>query len=157
MSALVFLLCLLSKLKRRFSQLLNSTAGILETRKFLKMDLILESKQSLDLDLQYPESHEMFLILSLTEWDTFLFPFCLAKKIIFNCWFNNFFFFNLSYCLEKSWNMLINVDDNEHKELLDMDCRFLLKVRWMCWRHWFFLYCVYWMSYDTWLGHDILV
>ena len=51
------------------------------------MDLNLESKQvlSLDLNLQYPESQEMFIVLSLTEWDTFLFPFCLAEKIIIIC------------------------------------------------------------------------
>ena len=48
------------------------------------MDLNLESKEdlNLDLNLQYPESYKMFLFLSLTEWDTFCFPFCLAEKII---------------------------------------------------------------------------
>ena len=53
----------------RFSQLLKGTAGFSEIGKFLNMDLELESKQgvSLDLNLQYPESHEMFLVLSLTE------------------------------------------------------------------------------------------
>ena len=59
----------------RFSQLLNWTAGISETGKFLKVDLHvnLESKQgpSLDLNLHYPESHEIFLVLGFTEGDIF--------------------------------------------------------------------------------------
>ena len=56
----------------KFSQLLNWTAGISVTSKFLEMDLNLESKQNLDLNLQYPESHQM---------RHFWFP-CLAEKII---------------------------------------------------------------------------
>ena len=55
------------------------------------MDLNLESKQSQSLDLK-PESQEMFFVLSLTEWDTFLFPFCLNEKIVIICRFYNFFF-----------------------------------------------------------------
>ena len=50
------------KTNARFSQLLNWTAGISETGKFLKLDVNLESKQdlSLDLNLQYPESKRFF-------------------------------------------------------------------------------------------------
>ena len=87
------------------------------------MDLNLECKQSLNLDLLYPESHEMFLVLSLTEWDTFLFSFCLAEKIIIICRFHNLFF----ECLILKY--AINVDVSKDKVLFDMDCSFLLKMR----------------------------
>ena len=45
----------------------------------LNMGLNWESKKvlSLDLNLQYPEKHEMLLVLSLTEWGTFYFLFVL--------------------------------------------------------------------------------
>ena len=48
---------------------------------FLEMDLNLESKQglSLYLNLQYPESHDMFLVLNSTEWDTLYFLFVLLR------------------------------------------------------------------------------
>ena len=60
------LLCLHSKLMHRFSQLLNSTAGISETGNFLKINLNLESQGlGLNLYLQYPESHEIFFVFSL--------------------------------------------------------------------------------------------
>ena len=37
---------------------------------------------NLGLDLLYLESNDMFLVLSLTEWDTFWFPVGLAENII---------------------------------------------------------------------------
>ena len=63
-----------SKLMCRFSQLQNWAAGFYEISKFLKIDLNLESKQSLDLGLQYSESHEMFPVLGITDWNIFVFP-----------------------------------------------------------------------------------
>ena len=86
-----FLFLIVSALKTN-AQVFTITAGINETGKILRMDLSLEFKQdlSLDLSLQYGESHEMFLVLSLTEWDTFLFPLCLAEKRISICQFYNF-------------------------------------------------------------------
>ena len=95
----ISLLYLRSKLMEGFSQWLNWTAGISETRSFLKMDLNLESEQSLDLDLQYSESQEMFSALSLTQWD----PFCISFLLFWenNIWWILFgFFFNVWSCLK---------------------------------------------------------
>ena len=44
---------------------------------------------NLNLDLQYPESHEMFPVVRLTECDPFLFPVCLAEKLVIICRFYN--------------------------------------------------------------------
>ena len=55
------------------------------TGKFLRMDVNLKSTQglSLDLNLQYPESHEMFCVFSLTKWDVFFIS-------LLSCWKNNY-------------------------------------------------------------------
>ena len=110
----------------RFSQLLNWTAGISETGTFLKMDLNLESQQgqSIDLNLPYPEGHEMFLVLSFTQWDTFSFHFRLAEKIIIICRFYNLFF-----------------------EPFILYCSFLLKARWI---NSFFPQFILWHLFMSW-------
>ena len=53
--------------------------SVSDTTQFLKMYLNLKSKQGLSLDLNL-------------QWDTVLFPICLAEKIIIICLFYNLFF-----------------------------------------------------------------
>ena len=85
------------------------------------MGVNLESKQglSLDLNLQYPESHEMFLVLSLTESGIFWIPFLLSVDSVIS--------FLMFDPVLKCILSLKNVHDNENDEvLLVMDCSFLL-------------------------------